>query len=195
MAKKPGEKKPASLGRPKVVGEELLDLVFKEDFYARQIFVFLGVRTVRELEEFPPEQIFERAAQPIRETIEPNPQAIGAAQPVAQVRSGIRLKIPGDSRRRTAKLGILAGNSRNSRNSPLNILSAVATAGAGRLQTGPHSPSVCRRSLNSLSRFNVERPVPSVDFGPGTKHRPGSAGQTGTDPAGDRRTARRRGMC
>lgn len=59
-----------SLGRPKVVGEELLDLVFKEDFHARQIFVFLGVRTVRELEEFGPQQILDKAAQPLKETID-----------------------------------------------------------------------------------------------------------------------------
>jgi len=59
-----------SLGRPKVVGEELLDLVFKEDFHARQIFVFLGVRTVRELEDFGPQQILDKAAQPLRETVD-----------------------------------------------------------------------------------------------------------------------------
>jgi len=59
-----------SLGRPKVVGEELLDLVFKEDFHARQIFVFLGVRTVRELEEFGPQQILDKAAQPLKETVD-----------------------------------------------------------------------------------------------------------------------------
>ncbi len=60
----------AVLGRPKVVGEELLDLVFKEDFHARQIFVFLGVRTVRELEDFGPQQILDKAAQPLKETID-----------------------------------------------------------------------------------------------------------------------------
>ncbi len=59
-----------SLGRPTVVGEELLDLVFKEDFHARQIFVFLGVRTVRELEEFGPQQILDKAAQPLKESID-----------------------------------------------------------------------------------------------------------------------------
>ncbi|HBH52013.1 MAG TPA: hypothetical protein DDY91_08985 [Planctomycetaceae bacterium] len=59
-----------SLGRPRVVGEELLDLVFKEDFHARQIFVFLGVRTVRELEEFGPQQILDKAAQPLKETVD-----------------------------------------------------------------------------------------------------------------------------
>ena len=53
-----------------MVGEELLDLVFKEDFHARQIFVFLGVRTVRELEDFGPQQILDKAAQPLRETVD-----------------------------------------------------------------------------------------------------------------------------
>lgn len=67
-AEKP--KGPVTLGPPKVVGEELLDLVFKDDFYARQIFVFLGVRTVNELEQFQPGQIYEKATGPIRESIE-----------------------------------------------------------------------------------------------------------------------------
>ncbi len=48
----------------------MLDLVFKDDFYARQIFVFLGVRTVNELEQFQPGQIYEKATGPIRESIE-----------------------------------------------------------------------------------------------------------------------------
>lgn len=48
----------------------MLDLVFKEDFHARQIFVFLGVRTVRELEEFGPQQILDKAATPLKETID-----------------------------------------------------------------------------------------------------------------------------
>ena len=61
---------PATLGRPLVVAEELLDLVFRDDFHARTIFQFLGLRTVRELEQLRPEQIHERSIQPIRETID-----------------------------------------------------------------------------------------------------------------------------
>ena len=41
-----------SLGRPKVTGEEDLDLFFKEDYHARQIFKFLSVRTLKDLERY-----------------------------------------------------------------------------------------------------------------------------------------------
>lgn len=45
-------------------------MVFKEDFHARQIFVFLGVATLKQLEEFGPDEIFEKAVLPVRETID-----------------------------------------------------------------------------------------------------------------------------
>jgi len=62
--------KKVSLGRPRAVGEEALDMVFKEDFHARQIFVFLGVATLKQLEEFGPDEIFDKAVLPVRETID-----------------------------------------------------------------------------------------------------------------------------
>jgi hypothetical protein len=59
-----------TLGRPKVTGEEDLDLLFKEDFHARQIFKFLSVGTVKELERFSPGEILRRVSTPIKETVE-----------------------------------------------------------------------------------------------------------------------------
>jgi hypothetical protein len=63
-------KKPRSLGRPKVTGEEKLYMLFKEDFHARQIFTFLGVDTVRELEQFSPKEIVKRLSKPIKHTVD-----------------------------------------------------------------------------------------------------------------------------
>jgi|SRR5579872_6843547 len=60
----------ASLGRPKVTGDELLYLLFKEDYHARQIFEFLRVRTVKELEEFSPGEILRRLSNPIKATVD-----------------------------------------------------------------------------------------------------------------------------
>jgi hypothetical protein len=59
-----------ALGRPKVTGEEDLDMLFKEDFHARQIFKFLSVATVKELERFSPGEILRRVSTPIKETVE-----------------------------------------------------------------------------------------------------------------------------
>jgi hypothetical protein len=62
-------KKARSLGRPKVTGEEKLYMLFKEDFHARQIFTFLRVETVRELEQFSPKEIVKRLSKPIKDTV------------------------------------------------------------------------------------------------------------------------------
>jgi hypothetical protein len=59
-----------SLGRPKVTGDEDLDLFFKEDYHARQIFKFLGVQTVKELERYSSSEILRRLSIPIKETVE-----------------------------------------------------------------------------------------------------------------------------
>jgi hypothetical protein len=59
-----------SLGRPKVTGEEDLDLFFKEDYHARQIFKYLGVQTVKELERYSASEILRRLSLPIKETVE-----------------------------------------------------------------------------------------------------------------------------
>jgi hypothetical protein len=67
--KKPASKAP-KLGRPKVTGEELLYLLFKEDYHARQVFEFLRVNTVKELEQFSASEIIKRLSQPVRNTVE-----------------------------------------------------------------------------------------------------------------------------
>jgi len=68
-ASPPVEARP-SLGRPKVTGDEDLDMFFKEDFHARQVFKFLGVQTVKELERYSASEILRRLSIPIKETVE-----------------------------------------------------------------------------------------------------------------------------
>ena len=65
----PVEERP-SLGRPKVTGDEDLDMFFKEDYHARQVFKFLGVQTVKELERYSSSEILRRLSIPIKETVE-----------------------------------------------------------------------------------------------------------------------------
>jgi hypothetical protein len=59
-----------SLGRPKVTGEEDLDMLFKEDYHARQIFKFLRVGTVKDLEGYSAGEILRVLSRPIKETVE-----------------------------------------------------------------------------------------------------------------------------
>ena len=59
-----------SLGRPKVTGDEKLFLLFRENYHARQIFDFLRVNTVKELEEYSPEQIIRLLTKPVRQTVD-----------------------------------------------------------------------------------------------------------------------------
>lgn len=75
--KKPAAKPPAkratkkpALPRPTITGEEKLFLLFKEDYHARQIFDFLRVETVRELEQFAPDDIVKRLSRPIAESVD-----------------------------------------------------------------------------------------------------------------------------
>lgn len=63
-------KKSPTLGRPKVTADEPLYLLFKEDYHARQIFEFLRVNTVRELEQFSASEIIKRLSQPVRDSVE-----------------------------------------------------------------------------------------------------------------------------
>ena len=58
------------LGRPTISQEEKLFLLFREDFHARQIFEFLRAETVRDLEQFTPEEIVRRLSQPIRQSVQ-----------------------------------------------------------------------------------------------------------------------------
>ena len=71
-AKKTARKKTArqKLGRPKVTGDEKLYMLFHDDYHARQIFEFLGVETVRELEEYSPGEIVKLLSKPIRQTVD-----------------------------------------------------------------------------------------------------------------------------
>jgi hypothetical protein len=62
--------KPISLGRPKVTGEELLFMLFHGDYEARQIFEFLRVQTVKELEQHNPKEIFKRLTQPVANAVD-----------------------------------------------------------------------------------------------------------------------------
>ena len=62
-------KKPA-LPRPTITGEEKLFLLFKEDYHARQIFDFLRVETVRELEQFAADEIVKRLSRPVVESVD-----------------------------------------------------------------------------------------------------------------------------
>lgn len=59
----------AAIGRVLVSQEEKLYMLFKEDYHARQIFEFLRVETVKDLEEFSPQQIVKLLSQPIQATV------------------------------------------------------------------------------------------------------------------------------
>ena len=60
----------ASLGRPLVTQEEKLYMLFHDDYQCRQVFEFLRVETVKELEEFTPQQIVHLMSRPIRLTVD-----------------------------------------------------------------------------------------------------------------------------
>ncbi|MBM3971412.1 MAG: hypothetical protein FJ302_16365 [Planctomycetes bacterium] len=75
VAKKPTARKvlndpEISLGRPLVTQEEKLYMLFKDDYHARQIFEFLRVNTLKELEEFSPQQIVRRVSKPVFDTVD-----------------------------------------------------------------------------------------------------------------------------
>ena len=59
-----------SLGRPLVTQEEKLYMLFHDDYQCRQVFEFLRVQTVKELEEFTPQQIVHLMSRPIRLTVD-----------------------------------------------------------------------------------------------------------------------------
>jgi hypothetical protein len=64
------KKKPVSLGRPTVTAEEDLYMLFKDDYHARQIFEFLRVGTVGELEQFSPQEIVKRLSRPVVDSVD-----------------------------------------------------------------------------------------------------------------------------
>lgn len=72
VAKKPSARKVSAakkLGRPRIPGDARLDLVFQKDLQAREVFEFLGVATVRELEQFEPDEIIRRLTSPVVQTV------------------------------------------------------------------------------------------------------------------------------
>ena len=85
VRKKPAKKKPAarktqrkktaksaqpkSLGRSRVLADAKLDQVFQKDYQAREIFEFLGLSTIRELEAYPAAEIIEKVTSPVVQTV------------------------------------------------------------------------------------------------------------------------------
>lgn len=63
-------KGPAELGRVKVAADARLDLLFQKDYQAREIFDFLKVQTLRELEQHAPQQIIELLTGPMVQTVQ-----------------------------------------------------------------------------------------------------------------------------
>ena len=59
-----------SLGRPLITQEEKLYMLFHDDYHSRQVFEFLRVETVRDLEQFTPQQIIHLLSKPIRTTVD-----------------------------------------------------------------------------------------------------------------------------
>jgi hypothetical protein len=57
------------LGRARVSGTAELDQFFLKDYEARQVFTFLGVKTLKELEEYSPQQIIDRLSAPMVQTV------------------------------------------------------------------------------------------------------------------------------
>ena len=69
-ARKAAKEPEVSLGRPLVTQEEKLYMLFKDDYHARQIFEFLRVNTLKELEELSPQQIVRRVSKPVFDTVD-----------------------------------------------------------------------------------------------------------------------------
>lgn len=72
--KQPGAKKkkavrPMPLGRPKVTLDSKLDELFLKDYEVRQVFEFLNVRTLRELEEHKPDEIVTKLTEPMVQAV------------------------------------------------------------------------------------------------------------------------------
>ncbi len=58
------------MGRVKVSADARLDLLFQKDYQAREIFDFLKVQTLRELEQHAPDEIIERLTGPMVQTVQ-----------------------------------------------------------------------------------------------------------------------------
>lgn len=62
--------KSKSLGRARVPGHSRLDVLFQKDYQARELFEFLRVATLKELEEHGPDEIIERMTRPVVQTVD-----------------------------------------------------------------------------------------------------------------------------
>ncbi len=63
--KKAGRK----LGRSRIPIDAPLDVVFQNDLPARESFLFLGIHTMRELEQFEPDDLVMRLTSPAKQTV------------------------------------------------------------------------------------------------------------------------------
>ncbi|MCA9076849.1 MAG: hypothetical protein KDA93_17615 [Planctomycetaceae bacterium] len=70
VTKRKSTKRLTALGRARVPGTADLDQMFRNDYEARQVFEFLKVRTVKELEEHAPDQIITDLTAPVVRTVE-----------------------------------------------------------------------------------------------------------------------------
>jgi len=61
--------KEKKLGRSRIPIDAPLDVVFQNDMQAREAFVFLGIHTVRELEQFNPDELVMRLTSPAKQTV------------------------------------------------------------------------------------------------------------------------------
>ncbi len=69
-AKQPAaRRKSTGFGRVRVPVDARLDLVFQKDYQAREIFDFLKVESIRELEQFAADEILERLTGPMQQTV------------------------------------------------------------------------------------------------------------------------------
>jgi hypothetical protein len=57
------------LGRPRISGDEKLYLLFKEDYHAREVFAYLRVETVKELEQHSAKEILKQLTAPVVGTV------------------------------------------------------------------------------------------------------------------------------
>ncbi len=64
-AKKAGKK----MGRSRIPTDAPLSVVFQNDLDAQEAFAFLGIHTVRELEEFDPDQLVMKLTSPAKQTV------------------------------------------------------------------------------------------------------------------------------
>ena len=70
VRKKTTSRVPKSLGRPRVSGSTKLDQLLKHDYEAQQIFSFLQVTTVKELEGRSPHEIIDLLTAPVVKTVD-----------------------------------------------------------------------------------------------------------------------------